>query len=120
MKKLALFVVLLLLPLLMGGHCGKSVVRDSKTYQTEIGFMELTSNTLAGHLKKWITAECKCTDGKFTTDLCQKSAKDVLVVEARVPWHKKMMLFNAGITDKRPDKAPPLLMTKDQKFTVLP
>ena len=109
MKKLALLALLLMvIPLLMGGHCGKSVVRDSSTFQTELAYNELVTTTLVGHLGKWVAAECKCDDaGKFTTELCQKSAKDLLAAKARGPWHKAMSLFNAGITEKRPDKTPP-------------
>lgn len=87
---------------------GTNVVRDKKVYKTEVKFMSKASLDQAKLLKQWVAENCKCdSHGHFTTDLCNKSAKTALVIEARVPWHADMMNYNGSVTDKRPPKDPP-------------
>jgi hypothetical protein len=72
--------------------------------------MEQTASQPADKLVAWINLSCKCEAGKWVEAnavLCEKSAKLVQVIRARVPYHKAMMLYNGSITDKRPPKDPP-------------
>lgn len=100
------FLVLALL--LMGASCGhNAVVRDTAVYKTELNFLEQAALQNAEALKGFINNHCTCTDGDFTDEKCLAAAKKVLVVEARVPWHKAMMLYNARLLEERPPKDPP-------------
>ena len=111
MKKALLTLLLLALVVpLVGAGCGDYVVRDEVVYKTELNFMEQTAFQPADKLVEWINLSCKCAEGKFiepNAALCKASAKLVVVVKARVPYHKAMMLYNASITEKRPPKDPP-------------
>ncbi len=94
----------------LAGACGGStIVRDEVTYRTELNFMEQASRQSADHLAKWVGENCNCNGGRFTTALCLTSADLVQVIRARIPWHKQMMLFNAGITERRPSVKPPTI-----------
>ena len=110
MRRRYLLPLLLLFcaPFLLGGTCGgQTVIRDATVYRTELGFMEQASVQTAEALKARIQSQCVCTDGKFVQEGCAKDAKLVLVIEARVPWHKAMALYNAGLLEERPPKTPP-------------
>jgi len=88
--------------------CPKSAtVRDSKVYQTEVAFMGQAAAQQADLLAHFVKTACSCEGGKFTDPKCQKAAKTLLVVRARIPWHQAMMLYNGGITEERPPKTPP-------------
>jgi len=102
-----LLAVLTLVPMLLGSSCNKTVVRDANAYKAELELMGQMSMQSAASLKKLITLECACADGKFTTKDCEKAADLVLVIETRLPWHKAMSLYNAGLTEERPPKDPP-------------
>jgi len=107
---LPLLLLLFCTPFLMGGSCGgQTVIRDATVYKTELGFMEQASMQTAETLRVFILQHCVCTDGKFVSEACEKAAKKVLVVENRVPWHKAMALYNAGLLEERPPKDPPVV-----------
>jgi hypothetical protein len=59
-------------------------------------------------LSDYIAKDCVCVDGKFTTDNCRQAADAVVTVNARMEWHKSMMLYLAGITKVRPAAEPPI------------
>lgn len=99
--------ILVLVPILMGSSCNQTVVRDENAYKAELELMSQMSMQSAASLKKLIALECACENGKFTTKDCEKAADLVLVIETRLPWHKAMSLYNAGITKERPPKDPP-------------
>ena len=100
---------LLVLVMFMAAGCGSAVVRNEVTYRTEVNFMEQVALQQADQLTGFINISCPCrpSTGEFMTNQCRKAAKIVLTVRARVPWHKKMMLYNAGLLDKRPPRIPP-------------
>lgn len=87
----------------------KTVIRDEVVYQTELSFMEQAALQPSEQLESFIKVHCLCNFGKFTTPECEKAAKTVLTVKARVPWHKAMMLYNAGLLKDRPVKDPPVV-----------
>lgn len=110
MKRLLVAVaVLLFVSPLLGANCN-TVVRDEAVYKTELNFMEQTATQPADKLVEWINLHCKCSGGQWVdanAALCEKSAKLVQVIRARVPYHKAMMLWNADLLTKRPPKDPP-------------
>jgi len=83
------------------------VIRDSATYNAEVGFMSAAALQGAESLMALVARGCKCVDGKFIDPVCESAAKRALVVRARVPWHKAMMLYNARLADDRPAVDPP-------------
>lgn len=87
--------------------CSSSVVRDEKVYRTELDLMEQMAVQPADSLDSFLKGHCTCTDGKWSDDACRKAAKLILVVKTRVPYHKAMMLYNAGLLKERPPKEPP-------------
>lgn len=91
--------------------CGpEAVVRDSQVYQTEVAFMSQAALQQADLLEGFVKAYCICDSvGLFTTEPCRKAAKTALVVRSRVPWHEKMMLYNAGLLKERPENTPPVV-----------
>jgi len=102
----ATLFILVMAGTLMGGSCN-SVVRDENVFRTELDFFEQTSKQPADRLAQWVSIACKCEGGKFTDKWCAETAKLVQVVRTRVPYHKAMALFNAGLLEKRPPKDPP-------------
>ena len=111
MQKLLWCLILLPVALFMGGAtCNNSaVVRDAKVYQTELNFWEQASLQTADSLAGFIAKGCSCVEGKFTTEDCEKAAKKVQVVRVRVPYHKAMALYNAGLLEERPPAEPPVV-----------
>lgn len=87
--------------------CSSSVVRDEAVYRTELDLMEQMAIQPVDSLDGFVKNHCTCTDGKWVSDPCRKGAKLILVVKTRVPYHKSMMLFNAGLLEERPPKDPP-------------
>lgn len=96
---------LLFASLLFG--CGSSVVRDTATYQAEVEWFQRATLEAAANLREQIQSTCLCVDGEFVTEGCSRAAFTVTVIESRAPWHSAMMLYNAGILEKRPPKDPP-------------
>lgn len=129
MTRLTLGLVSLLALIACGG-----IVRDGKVYRTELDFLEQVAMQPTNQLGTFVAATCTCTDGKFIAPVgsilqaedCEKAAKTILIVKARVPWHKAMMLFNAGLIKDRPPRDPPAvpatstMCSRHFKSTVLP
>ena len=92
---------------MLGATCDRAVVRDATVYQTELDFMEQVGVQQADLLSGFLLTYCTCEDGEFTTADCRKAAETVVTVQARVPWHKAMALYNAGILEERPPETPP-------------
>ena len=90
-----------------GAACSSSVVRDEAVYRTEFDLMEQMAIQPADSLGGFIKQHCTCADGKWTAEACVKAAKLILVVKTRVPYHKSMMLYNAGLLKERPPKDAP-------------
>jgi len=101
-------VILMLVPMLMGSSCNQ-IVRDEVAYKAELELTSQMALQSAASLKKLIALVCVCENNKFTTKDCEKAADTALVIEARMPWHKAMSLYNAGITKERPPKDPPVI-----------
>jgi hypothetical protein len=107
---LIMLTLVVLVPLMTAGSCHQAVVRDKVVYETELNFWEQASVQTADALAEFIASSCACdAEQKFTTDVCEKAAKKVLVVRTRVPYHHQMALYNAGLLPKgeRPPKEPP-------------
>jgi len=92
--------------LLVAG-CAGQIVRDKTAYEMEVKLMSEFSGQQSELLTTWIGENCTCTEAPaFSTPLCQKSAETVVVAKARVPWHAKMMMINAGLSEEEPGETP--------------
>ena len=100
-------VLLLVVSVCLGATCSSSIVRDEAVYRTELNLMEQMAIQPVDSLDGFVKHHCTCTDGKWSSDSCTKAAKLILVVKTRVPYHKAMMLYNAGLLQERPPKDPP-------------
>ena len=93
--------------------CPDVAIRDSKVYKTEIKFFEQATMQQADELAAWVKTSC-CEAAKLKADeRCQKSAKLVQVVRTRIPYHRDMMHYLGGLTEKRPPKTPPKVPSVD-------
>jgi hypothetical protein len=111
MKPLLLAIVALMAFVFTG--CPDVAIRDAQVYQTEIKFFEQANMQQAAELTLWVKGQC-CVEGKLKEDAhCKASAKLVQVVLARIPYHRDMMLYLGGLTEKRPPKAPPKVAPVD-------
>lgn len=98
--------------LVLGGFvtsCDENIIRDRQVYETELDFFEKVSIDEADLLNRMVQEHCTCVDGKFENLNCQESAEAVVVVRARLPWHKEMSRYNAGLTSTRPSEEPPAI-----------
>jgi hypothetical protein len=86
--------------------CRHTVVREAAVYQAELDFLEQSALQPAQSLEAFIKSSCRCEAGKFTAPACVEAARRVVVVKARVPWHKAMALHNAGLAEA-PAAEPP-------------
>jgi len=91
------------------GCAHSQICREKTVYMSEISFFEQASLQQAEKLEWVIKTQCKCLDGDFVTDECRDIAKLVITVKTRIPWHKAMMLYNAGISESRPPETPPTI-----------
>ena len=91
----------------MGASCNESIIRDQVVYETELNFFEKAAMDQAALLEGWVKESCTCSEGEFSSKQCRESAEAVVVVRARIPWHKAMSRYNAGIDDTAPEAEPP-------------
>lgn len=99
-NKLALLTLLLCLT-----SCKTTgvILRDPDVYWNEIRFvdMALTQNTelLKAHID---AGHCSCdADGKWNSELCEKSAANVATLEARLDWHLAQMEYLGRFKEKK-------------------
>jgi len=111
MKRVLLALGVLVSSTTLGNCTCDTVVREESVYRTELDFLEQSSKQPSDLLAEWVTFNCKCdpAGAVFLDAKCEKSAKLVQVIRARIPWHKAMMLYNARLLDKRPPKDPPVI-----------
>lgn len=101
---------LLLVPLVLFslGCAGKVVLRDPEVYKNEIAFFEMAleqdSALLEAHLAD---GSCSCdASGAWSSEVCETSALNILVIKHRLRWHLDMMLYNANLLETRPAVEP--------------
>ena len=104
----AFFIVLFLVFTSLSPGCVARVCREKAVYETELAFFERAAMQSVTQLESFVKKECRCVDGQFTTKTCEDAAKTIAVVKARLPWHKAMMLHNAGIGERPADNPPPI------------
>lgn len=105
--------------MVVGGGCfHNTIVRDTKVVQTELNFFEQVSVQQADLMESLIRShpDCDCVEGQLPVGECLKAAKLLLTARVRVPYHKAMALYNAGITEERPPKDPPVVPDPHQVF----
>ena len=86
-----------------------TVIREEAPYRTEIDFMEQAALQPTAYLEAIVTSSCVCAEEKFVDEQCAKAAKLAQTIKVRVPWHKAMMLWNAGLLTERPSETPPVV-----------
>lgn len=97
-----------LITLILAG-CQKPtvVLRDPEVYRNEIAFFQMSleqdTELLETHLKD---GSCQCVEGAWSTDVCEMTALNILVIQHRLQFHVDMMLYNAKLLDKRPEREP--------------
>lgn len=93
--------------------CSRTVIRDAKVYKEELNFFDASSEEVVKNAKVVISNSCQCMEQEgvmvFTTEACSNLADTVLVMDSRVKYHTDMMRFNAGLTETRPPKDPPVI-----------
>jgi len=87
--------------------CVKVAVRDAAVYKAEVDFVAAASDEAVTNGKALLEASCACVDGRWTTDACGDMAETVVVLESRMGYHTKFMLFLGGVTKTRPPEDPP-------------
>lgn len=93
--------------------CKKPVasIRNPNVYGNEIDYNNMVQNQAVQHLRYWLDTNCSCDSaGAFTGDhaeACEKTAKHILVVETRQPYHTQLMEYNGSLRDDRPPEDPP-------------
>lgn len=97
-----------LLAITVGG-CKSIVLRDAGVYRNEVAFFQLAleqdTELLASHLAD---GTCSCdADGSWSSDVCETTALNILVIRHRLKWHLAMMKYFIRDADERPSKDPP-------------
>jgi len=84
------------------------VLRDPEVYRNEIAFMQMAleqdTELLEAHLAD---GTCTCTDGAWTSETCEMTALNVLVIQHRLQYHVDLMFYNAKMKEERPPTEPP-------------
>jgi len=93
--------------ILVGCASPKVILRDARVYSMELEFLQMsimkTTDLLEKHLQ---TGSCECRNTRWTTPLCEESAKTVLLLRSRLSYHIGMMRHNAGLQEVRPQDLP--------------
>lgn len=85
------------------------VLRDPGVYRNEVAFFDLAlkqdTELLAWHLAD---GTCSCdASGAWSSDVCETTALNVLVIRNRLQWHLDMMAYMIRDRAERPPKEPP-------------
>jgi hypothetical protein len=85
------------------------VLRDPGVYRNEVAFFQMAleqdTELLATHLAD---GSCTCdADGSWSSDVCESTALNVLVIRSRLSWHLEMMKYFIRDRDERPPEEPP-------------
>jgi hypothetical protein len=93
--------------------CHPQVPRDRATYLAEIAFTDRMLRESAPVVRDFVMARCNCasnvwrTTGVSVTDQqCLDYSEWWMVYTSRWAWHHGMMLYNARVTDTRPQTTP--------------
>lgn len=111
MKNIALFILVfgLLIPACKKGPIAS--IRNPNVYAAEIDYNSMVQNQAVKHLHYWMQENCTCdADGLWEgdhADACEKTAKHILVVVTRQPWHNAMMEYNGSLIEERPSEVGP-------------
>lgn len=92
------------------------VLRNAPTYQNEILFLQMVIEQDTDLLKEHLhDGSCSCDmEGNWSTELCEQTALNVLVMERRLAWHINMMMFLGGFSETHPGEEPAVSETEIQ------
>ena len=86
-------------------------IREPKVYQAELDFNDMAHEGATKLLRGWLASQCKCEEEEgelfWETEECEKTAKHILVIETRIPYHRAMQEYNGGLRETRPPENPP-------------
>lgn len=86
-------------------------IRNPNVYGQEIDYNNMVQGQAVAQLRYWLEANCSCDSTlEWTGDhasQCEKTAKHILVVETRGPYHTALMEYNGSLVDERPSETPP-------------
>jgi len=90
--------------------CPHLVVRDEAAVRTDYVMLQKVTKESGELLLALQTQGCQCVQGKwYAGSDCEKTAKMIIFLTVRFPWHMQMMLFNSGLIETRPPKDPPVM-----------
>lgn len=101
MRLQALFLVL---PIL--GCASPKVLRDARVYTMELEFLQMSITKTTDLLEEHLLESCTCAHTRWTSPLCEETAKTILLLRARIPYHIGLMKYNAGLQEHRPVDLP--------------
>jgi hypothetical protein len=108
LKLVALFFLLVLSVALTG--CPQYVVRDETSVRMDHIMLQKIAKENSELLLALQAQSCQCTNGKwYPNSDCEKTAKMIIFLTVRFPWHMEMMLYNSGLTTNRPSETPPVM-----------
>jgi len=104
-------IKLLLLPAILVASTGCKkpgvVLRDPEVYRAEVEFLQITieqdTELLVEHISD---GSCSCEDGEWNNEVCETSALNVVVMQARLQWHVDMMMFLGNLSQENPGDEP--------------
>lgn len=85
-------------------------IRDPNVYVNELDYNNMVQFQAVQHLHFWLKVKCQCSEGSWTgpyAEACDKTAKHILVVEARQEYHTHLAEYNGNLREDRPDPEPP-------------
>lgn len=90
--------------------CKKVVLRDATTYKNEVYFFEMALEQNAELMREHLVeGSCSCDEeGHWSSDLCENTALNILVIERRLGWHVAMMMYLGGLSQEHPGDEPPV------------
>ena len=84
-----------------------TVLRDPEVYRNEVAFLQMAieqdTELLLEHLND---GSCSCEDGEWNNEVCEMSALNVVVMEARLEWHIAMMMYLGNLSEENPGDEP--------------
>jgi len=84
--------------------CKGVILRDPEVYHNEILFVQMALEQDTELLREHLgDGSCTCdAEGVWSSQTCEQTALNILVIENRLAWHVGMMLYNANMVRTRP------------------
>lgn len=103
-------VIFLLVSFLSSISCSHYVIRDEKYVRMDYIMLNRVVDESAKTILALQSQSCTCVNGHWATKECEDAAKTYLFLKTRMPFHFEMLLYNSGLTEKRPGEIPEIPM----------